>query len=43
MEYDQQTSDGQNEPEQNKWIIKIADLLTRLESYRATTTTINLK
>jgi hypothetical protein len=43
MEYDQQTNNGQNEQEQTKWNIKIADLLAGLERYNGNTTTINLK
>jgi hypothetical protein len=42
-EYDQQTGNGQNEQEQNKWNIKIANLLAGLETYNGNTTTINLK
>ena len=43
MEYDQQTNNGQDEQEQNKWNIKIANLLSELEKYNGNTTTINLK
>jgi len=43
MEYDRQTNNGQNEEEQNKWNIKIANLLADLEKYSGNTTTVNLK
>ena len=43
MDSDKQTGNGQNEPEQNKWNIKIANLLTELERYNGNSTTINLK
>ncbi|MDB5199800.1 MAG: hypothetical protein JWO92_1763 [Chitinophagaceae bacterium] len=43
MEYDQQTTYGQNVQEQDKWNIKIANLLIELEKYTGNTTTINLK
>jgi hypothetical protein len=42
-EYDQQTNRGQNEQEQNKWNIKVANLLAELEKYNNNTTTINFK
>lgn len=41
--YDQQTNKGQNEQEQNKWNIKIANLLAELEKYNSNTTIINFK
>lgn len=43
MEYDKQTNYGQNEQEQSKWNIKIANLLTDLEKYSGNTTTVTLK
>jgi hypothetical protein len=43
MEYDRQTINGQNEQEQNKWNIKIANGLADLQKYSGNTTTIDLK
>ena len=42
-EYDRQSNFGLNAQEQNKWNSKIEALLTSLQSYAGTTTTINLK
>lgn len=41
--YDQETRDGENEVDQSKWMVKIADLLTGLEKYSNNTTSIILK
>lgn len=43
LEYDRQTNNGENEQEQSKWNIKIADLLAGLEMYNGNTNTINLR